>query len=98
LKQGEISNLENAAQNSYTYTFDYLQKDFEKTFQKHLQKQNMWCKSGPKLKSYQYHSYALRTTFISVAYEHLTKCKLVTILYFMFALVCVGINHQKGGD
>jgi hypothetical protein len=75
-----------------------LQKDFEKTFQKHLQKQNMWCKSGPKLQSYQYHSYALRTTFISVAYEHLTNCKLVTILYFMFALVCVGINHQKGGD
>jgi hypothetical protein len=58
----------------------------------------MWCKSGPKLQSYQYHSYALRTTFISVAYEHLTNCKLVTILYFIFALVCVGINHQKGGD
>jgi hypothetical protein len=99
LKQGEkISNLENAYHNFYTYTFYYLQKDFEKTFQKNLQKQNMWCKSGPKLQSYQYHSYALRITFISVAYEHLTNCKLVTILYFIFALVCVGINHQKGGD
>jgi hypothetical protein len=30
------------------YTFDYLQKDFEKIFQKDLQKQNEWCKSGPK--------------------------------------------------
>jgi hypothetical protein len=24
------------------------------------------------------------------------KCKLVTFLYFILALVCVGINHQKG--
>jgi hypothetical protein len=24
--------------------------------------------------------------------------KLVTILHFIFALVCVGINHQKGRD
>ena len=29
--------------------FDYLQKDFEKNFQKVLQKQNMWCKRGPKI-------------------------------------------------
>jgi hypothetical protein len=29
-------------------TFDYLQKDFEKDLQKNLQKQNMWCKRGPK--------------------------------------------------
>jgi hypothetical protein len=49
LKQGEnISNLENASRKFYLYTFDYLQKDFEKTFQKNLQKQNKWCKSGPK--------------------------------------------------
>jgi hypothetical protein len=25
-------------------------------------------------------------------------CKLVTFLHFIFALVCVGINPQKGGD
>jgi hypothetical protein len=24
------------------------------------------------------------------------NCKLVTFLHFIFALVCVGINHQKG--
>jgi hypothetical protein len=29
---------------SYSFTFDYLQKNFEKN----LQKQNMWCKHGPK--------------------------------------------------
>jgi hypothetical protein len=49
LKQGEkISNLENASQNLIHFTIDYLQKDFEKNFQKILQKQNMWCKRGPK--------------------------------------------------
>jgi hypothetical protein len=39
LKQGEkISNLENALQNSIHFTFDYLQKDFERDLQKNLQK------------------------------------------------------------
>jgi hypothetical protein len=39
LKQGEkISNLENASQNSYSFTFDYLQKDFEKNLQKEFAK------------------------------------------------------------
>jgi hypothetical protein len=26
------------------------------------------------------------------------NAKLVTFIHFVFALVCVGINHQKGGD
>jgi hypothetical protein len=44
MKQGEkISNLENASCN-LIHTFDYLQKYFEKI----LQKQNKWCKHGPK--------------------------------------------------
>jgi hypothetical protein len=30
------------------FTFEYLQKNFEKVLQKNLQKQNMWCKRGPK--------------------------------------------------
>jgi hypothetical protein len=42
------SNLVNASQNSYSFIFDYLQKNFEKDLQKNLQKQNMWCKRGPK--------------------------------------------------
>ena len=33
---------------SYSFTFDYLQKNFEKDLQKSLQKHNMWCKRGPK--------------------------------------------------
>jgi hypothetical protein len=33
---------------SYSYTFDYLQNDIEKKLTKDLQKQNSWCKCGPK--------------------------------------------------
>jgi hypothetical protein len=44
----KISNIENALQKSYLFTFDYLEKNFEKDLQKNLQKQNMWCKRGPK--------------------------------------------------
>jgi hypothetical protein len=59
-----ISNFENSVLNifhlvsycvqkgekvvSYLFTFDYLQKSFEKDLQKSLQKQNSWCKRGPK--------------------------------------------------
>jgi hypothetical protein len=28
----------------------------------------------------------------------LTLCKLAQFCTFIFSLVCVGINHQKGGD
>jgi replication initiation and membrane attachment protein DnaB len=39
LKQGEkISNIENASQKSYSFTFDHLQKNFEEDLQKNLQK------------------------------------------------------------
>ena len=45
---GEISNLENASQNLIHLPLTILQKDFENNLQKNLQKQNMWCKRGPK--------------------------------------------------
>jgi hypothetical protein len=49
LKQGEkISNLENASQNLTHLPLTILQKNFEKDLQKNLQKQNKWCKRGPK--------------------------------------------------
>jgi hypothetical protein len=49
LKQGEkISNFENASEKSFSFTLDYLQKNYEEDLQKNLQKQNMWCKRGPK--------------------------------------------------
>jgi hypothetical protein len=39
-------------------TFDYLQKNFEKDLQNSLQKQNSWCKRGPKCyKQETFHAY-----------------------------------------
>ena len=51
MKQGKkISNFENASQKSYSFTFDYLQKNFEEELQKNLQKQNVEkhekCRNG----------------------------------------------------
>jgi hypothetical protein len=41
LKQGEkISNLENAS-NTYSFTFDYLQKNFEKNLQNKIRGANV---------------------------------------------------------
>jgi hypothetical protein len=95
VKQGEkISNLENASCESYSYTFDYLQKDFEKIFQKEFAKKTSGANVVQNVK-YQI-KLILRNAFIT--YAHLSKYKLVTFLHFIFALVCVGINHQKGGD
>jgi hypothetical protein len=49
LKQGEkISNLVNASQNLIHLPLTICKKDFEKNLQKSLQKQNVWCKRGPK--------------------------------------------------
>jgi hypothetical protein len=49
LRQGEkISNLENASQNLIHIPLTILQKILKITSKKSLQKQNKWCKHGPK--------------------------------------------------
>ena len=63
LKQGEKNpNLENASQKSYSFTFDYLQKDFEKEFTKEFAKTKlvvqMWSKVLNKKKTI--HAYLLK--------------------------------------
>jgi hypothetical protein len=63
LKQGEkISNLENASQNLTHLPLTICKKNFEKNLQKYLQKQNMWCKRGPKCWEYKetIHAYLMR--------------------------------------
>jgi hypothetical protein len=45
---GEIQILKNASRNLIHIPLTICEKDFEKIFQKDLQKQNKWCKSGPK--------------------------------------------------
>jgi hypothetical protein len=63
LKQGEkISNLENASLESYSYTFNYLQKDSEKSFSKEFAKAKLvvqvWSKMINKKKAI--HAYLMK--------------------------------------
>ena len=49
LKQGEkIWSLENASKNLIHLPLTICKKNFEKDLQNSLQKQNIWCKRGPK--------------------------------------------------
>jgi hypothetical protein len=45
---GEISNHENASYNLIHIPLTICKTNFEKNFPKNLQKQNKWCKRGPK--------------------------------------------------
>ena len=50
MKQGEkISNLENALQKSYSFTFDYLQKNFENDLQKEFAKSKLVVQAWSKM-------------------------------------------------
>jgi hypothetical protein len=78
-----------------------LQKDFEKNLQKNLQK-NKTCGASvvqnvEKEEINPYISYENLMVQFLVSFA-LTLCKLVQLCTSIFALVCVGINHQKGGD
>jgi hypothetical protein len=44
------------------------------------------------------HAYLMKVLVLFQATFALTLCKLVQLCTYIFALVCVGINHQKGGD
>jgi hypothetical protein len=78
-----------------------LQKVIEKNLQKILQ--NKTC--GANVVQYVKNKEAIHAHYVSIyilaqfqATFALTLCKLVQLCTFIFALVCVGINHQKGGD
>jgi hypothetical protein len=101
LKQGEkISNPENASQNLISFTFDYLQKDFENNLKRNLQKQTCGASVVQNDKNKEINpcaSYENLLVQFLVSFA-LTLCKLVQLCTSIFALVCVGINNQKGGD
>jgi hypothetical protein len=101
LKQGEkISNLENTSQTFIHLPLTICKKNFEKNLQKNLQNktcgasvvQNVKNKRNNPCISYEFILAQFQVTFA------LTSCKLVQLYTSIFALVCVGINHQKGGD
>jgi ammonia channel protein AmtB len=97
LKQGEkISKLDNTSQKSYSFTFDHLQKNLEKYFQNILQNKTCGASVVQNVNKKKSHPCALLVSF--QATFALTLCKLVQFSTSIFALVCVGINHQIGGD
>jgi hypothetical protein len=95
LKQREkISNLENASQNLIHLSFDHLQKRIckNKTCGASVVQNVENEKEINPCASYENILVSFQATFA------LTLCKLVQLCTSIFALVCVGINHQKGGD
>jgi hypothetical protein len=97
---GEISNLENASQNLIHLPLTICKRTL-KIIYKRISKnkicgasvvQNVKNKEINPCASYEN---LLVQFLVSFA---LTLCKLVQLCTSIFALVCVGINHQKGGD
>jgi hypothetical protein len=87
LKQGEkTSNLENASQNHIHIPLTICKKTLKKNFQNICKNKT----SGA--------SVVQNVKMKKAIHAYVMKCKLVQFCTYIFALVCVGINHQKGGD
>jgi hypothetical protein len=86
---------------SYSYTIFYLQKNLKRLFQRICKNKQSGANVVQNVKLEESNHVCLEILSIvsfKITYAHLSNCKLVTFLHFIFALVCVGINHQKGGD
>jgi hypothetical protein len=69
--------------------------DLQKEFAKNVVQ--TWSKMLNKKETF--HAYLVSSFIGSIPSNlTLTLCKLVQLCTSIFALVCVGINHQKGGD
>jgi hypothetical protein len=72
-------------------------KEFYKGFAKTKLVVQMWSKILNKKKTI--HAYLIEIIVGLIPSNLCTSlCKLVQFCTFIFALVCVGIKHQKGGD
>jgi hypothetical protein len=97
LKRGEkISNLEMLLSILFMYLWLFA-KSFWKEFANTKLVVQMWSKILNKKKII--HAYLIEIIIGFIPSNLCTSlCKLVQLCTFIFALVCVGINHQKGGD
>jgi hypothetical protein len=74
-----------------------LWKEFTKEFAKTKHVVKAWSKML-QMKKKSIHAHLMRIYwFHSKQPLHLQLCKLVQLCISIFALVCIGINHQKGG-
>jgi hypothetical protein len=78
-----------------------LQNNFEKDLQKNLQKQNMWCKRGPKCQKIEetIHAYLISIYIGSISSNLCTYIMQASSIMHFY--ICFGLCwHQspKGGD
>jgi hypothetical protein len=101
LKQGEkVSNLENASQNLIHLPLTICKRTLKRIYKKIAKTKHVvqaWSKMLKIKKSI--HAHLMRINWLKFLVTFaLTLCKLVQLCTSIFALVCVGINHQKAGD
>jgi hypothetical protein len=99
LKQGEkISNLENASQNPIHLPLTICKRTLKRIYKRICKNKTCGASVVQNVEK--------EETNPCISYENLlvqflvsfalTLCKLVQLCTSIFALVCVGINHQKG--
>jgi hypothetical protein len=77
-----------------------LQKNFEKIYKRICKNKTCGASVVQNIKNEEtIHAYII-SIYIGSIPSNLapTLCKLIQLCTSIFALVCVGINHQKGGD
>jgi hypothetical protein len=101
LKQGEkISNLENASQNLIHLPLTICKRTLKRSYKRICKNKTCGVSVVKNVKNKEINpcaSYENLLVQFLVSFA-LTLCKLVQLCTSIFALVCVGINHQKGGD
>jgi hypothetical protein len=101
LKQGEkISNLENASQNITHLPLTICKRTLKRIYNRICKNKTCGASVVQNVKNKEINpciSYENLLVQFLVSFA-LTLCKLDQLCTSLFALICVGINHQKGGD
>jgi hypothetical protein len=101
LKQGEkISNLKNASQNIIHLPLTICKRTLKRIYKRICKNKTSGASVVQNYENKEtIHAYLMRIYIGSILSNLCTYlCKLVQLCTSIFALVCVGINHQKGGD
>ena len=97
LLMGSNGNPTGTGMSSYSFTFDYLQNDFEKNLQRNLQNKTCSASVVQNVKNKEtIHAYPM-SIYIGSILSNLCTYFMQTCTSIL-ALACVGINHKKGGD
>ena len=100
MKQGKkISNLENASQNLIHLPLTICKRTLKRIYKRILQKQNMWCKRGPKCYNKEtIHAYLVSIYIGSIPsnlYTYIMQTSSIIHLYICFD-VCWHQSPKRG--